>query len=243
MTAEQVIKVADTFYGEICNGGFLQYFVNCDGQQLCHIVECLHMIGADDVASLYTSVVSSLPCTLPTNLNTRRKLLADIMTPEIVARLEECDSRFGSLSDSLERAIASYINSHQAINHTPDAQNKRPKDHYALIVKYALATSLSFQDMANPVLRRKADKAAAEVRKLKKELLASSDKGQEIIQRLLQHEEPRVRLTAGAYCIMAEILIDEGRSVLDQIAADKAVSPELQFEAQSCLKYCKPYSS
>lgn len=243
MTTEQVIKTTDTFFNEICNGGFLQYFINCDGQHLCHIVECLQKIGADDAAALYTSAISSLPCILPSDLDTRRKLLADIMTPEMVAKLEEFDSRFSSLSDKLESAIASYIDSHQTINHVQDGKNKRQKDHYALIVKYATAKSLSFNDMADPMLRRKASKAAAEVRKLDQELLTSPDKGQKIIQRLLQHDDACVRITAGAYCIMAEVLVDEGRSVLDQIVMDNTVSPELRFEASNCLKYCKPYNS
>ena len=243
MTDKQVIRIAATFYGEMNNGGFLQYFANCDGQHLCHIVEYLRKIGADDAAALCACAIASLPCALPEDLSTRRQLLSDKITPKIAAKLEEFDSQFNLLSDNLNRTIASFIDARLARTHTSDVQSKGPKDLYTLIVQYAIAKSLSYDDLADPVLVRKANRIGAKLRKLDQELFASSDKGQEIIQQLLQHEDPRVRIHAGAYCIMAEIMVDEGCFVLSLIAGDKTLPREWQFEAKNCLKYCKPYCS
>lgn len=243
MTADRIIIITDTFYNEVCNGGFLQYFVNADGRQLSHIVESLREIGADDAANLFVSAIASFPCALPNKRSARNKFLKDHLTLEIHEHLEKCDAKFNALSNDLENLIGQYIDRHTSNERLLASSKDGQKDYYELIIKYITCTYTSFDDLSDAKLRRKSNKAMDEVHKLKKELYATSDKGQPIIQRLLQHNDPRAKITAGAYCIMAEIMIDEGRSILHQVASDDLVSKALRFEAECCLKYCRPYNT
>lgn len=242
MTESQIIDVCTFFSDEVNNGGFLQLLYNDNHACLKHIPECLTAIGADEMAVVCQTALSVFSAPLPDDLEQRRSLLAEIITPDIVRHLESCDARFNELADQLEDRLGSFID-----QHFPDEpisiDRTKPKDYVALFCKLEARTPSTDAELLDAKLRRRQNKAATEIHKLKMELFARPDKGAPVILQLLQSEDPRVRISAGAYCLQAQIHEKLGKRALKQIAADPALDPYLRFHASMCIEYCAPYQA
>lgn len=242
MTEKQIVDVCTFFSDEVNNGGFLQLLYNDTNAYTKHLPQCLVAIGANELATICQTALSVFSRPLPDDLEQRRSFLAEIITPDIIKHLEECDTRFYKLEDHLESCLDRFIDQHFPDDPISDDPPK-PKDYVALYRKLEEATHSSFDEFADPILRRRANKAGKEIHKLNMELFARPDKGAPVILKLLQDNDPRVRIGAGAYCIMAQIHEDLGRNVLSQIAEDSSLDKMLRFHASSCIEYCKPYKT
>ena len=242
MTESQMIEICTFFSDEMNNGGFLQLLYNDSNSWLKCIPECLRAIGIPEMADICQDALSVFSDSLPDDLEQRRSFLAESVTPEIVRHLENCDAQFNKLADQLEEAIGRFID-----QHFPDEplniDRTKPKDYVALYHKLEERTLCTLDDLSDPKLRRRNNKAMTEIHKLNMELFARADKGVPIILQLLQSENPRVRITAGAYCLQAQIHEDLGKKVLKQIAADSSLDKLLQWNARDCIKYCRPYQT
>ena len=115
------------------------------------------------------------------------------------------------------------------------------KDHYERFAELAVRCACSWDDLVDKKLHRRHNDAMTRWHELTKVMYATEDRGAQIALRLLSHESERVRLSAGAYCLLAEVHEKEGRQILVQIR-DHSDSGYLRLEAANCLIYCKPFS-
>ncbi len=242
MTADQIINICSKFSDEVNNGGFLQFIYNDDNASTNHLVDCLKAIGAAEMAVVCQTALRGLP-SLPNDLEKRRAFLSHTLTHDILAHLQNCDILFNSLSDDLEEKLGNYIDIHSSEPNEDPSPNNASKDYYALYVKHNAKTMRSLDDLADPKLRRKHNKAMSELHKLNMEMFVMPNKGVHIVTRLLRHEDPRVRISAGAYCISAQVMVDEGKHVLKKISADPSLDRMYRFDAENCIEYCKPYKA
>jgi len=241
MTARQIIDICTFFSDEMNNGGFLQLLYNDSNACLKHIPECLTAIGTDEMATVCQTALSAFSMPLPDDLEQRRAFLAESLTPEIVRHLENCDARFNKASDRLEEILGRFIDQHFPDDPVP-VDRKTSKDYVALFRKLEERKASTWDDFADPKVRRRSNKAGTEIHKLKMELFSKPDKGAPVILKLLQDKDPRVRVTGGSYCLQAQIHEDLGRSVLAQIAEDLDLDKMIRFEAKCCIEYCRPFN-
>lgn len=240
MTEIQVIDICTFFSDEVHNGGFLQLLYNDSNAYTRYIEQCLIAIGADEIGDICKTALSVFPNTLPDDLEQRRHFLSEFITPDIIQHLDQCDKRFYERDDQFDACLGRFIDQHFPDDPIPVDRTK-PKDYVALFCKLKERTASTWDDFADAKLRRRQNKAGKELHKLNMELFARPDKGAPVILKLLQSENPHVRVGAGAYCLMAQIHEDLGKSVLEQIAEDPASDRMVQFEAECCIKYCRPY--
>lgn len=242
MTESQIIDICTFFTDEMYNGGFLQLLYNDSNAYLKHIPQCLTAIGADKMADICQTALSVFSCPLPDDLEQRRHYLSKALTPDIIRHLQACDTQFNKLSDQLDTCLDRFI-----AQHFPDnpitIDREKPKDYAALICKLESRTPSTDAELLDAKLRRQQNKAATEIHKLKMELFARPDKGAPVILHLLQSEDPRVRISAGAYCLQAQIHENLGKRTLMQIADDPALDRYLRFHASMCIEYCWPYKT
>lgn len=242
MTEDQIINICTKFSDEVNNGGFLQFFYNDDKAYTNHIIHCLKAIGATEMSDICQRALCNFS-SLPDDLEERRAFLTQVITPEILEQLQDYDTQFNFLSDDLEEKLGNYIDLHASEPANDPAPKTASKDYYALYIKHRSKTITNPNDFADPKLRRKHNKAMTEIHRLNMEMFAMPDKGINTIARLLQHEDPHVRISAGAYCISAQLLVNEGRRVLQKIATDPSMDSMCRFDAQNCLSYCRPYKT
>lgn len=239
MTDSQIIDICTFFSDEMHNGGFLQLLYNDSDAYLKDIPQCLTAIGADEMADFCQTALSVFSHPLPDDLEQRRTFLGETLTPEIVRHLENCDARFNELADRLEDRLGAFIDLH-----FPDEpisiDRTKSKDYVALLRKLESRTISTLDDLTDAKLRRRSNKAGTEIHKIRMELFAKPDKGAPVILKLLQDQDPKVRIFAGAYCIQAQIYEDLGKSVLSRIAEDTALDKLLQIQASDCIRYCTP---
>lgn len=114
------------------------------------------------------------------------------------------------------------------------------KDSYGRFVELALRCASSWDDLVDKKLHRRHNYAMSRLYELEKAMYETDDRGAGIALRLLSHESERVRLSAGAYCILAEVHVEEGRQMLAHIYAHSN-SGFLRLSASNCLDYCKPF--
>lgn len=239
MNERQIMDICTFFFDEMNNGGFLQLIYNDSNSWLKCIPDCLTAIGSDEMAIVCQTALSAFSAPLPDDLEQRRALLAESVTPEIVRHLENCDAQFHQLADQLEEALGRFIDQHFPEDPIPVDRTKS-KDYVALFRKLEDRKASTWDDFADPKVRRRSNKAGTEIHKLKMELFSKPDKGAPVILKLLQDQDPRVRTFAGAYCIQAQIHEDLGKQVLAQIAADTSLDKLHQMSARDCIRYCTP---
>ena len=113
-------------------------------------------------------------------------------------------------------------------------------DHYEKFVALCLDCALTIEDMEDKTKRKIHNRAMTELEQLSREMVKEPDKCADIVLRLLAHENENVRISAGAYCIQAQVHQRQGRAALKALAR-KAASPYLRLTAEQCLKYCVPF--
>ena len=242
MTESQIIDICTFFSDEMNNGGFLQLLYNDSNAYTRYITQCLTAIGADKIADICRNALSVFPTPLPDNLEQRRYYLSKSITPDIILHLQTCDTQYYELADQLDTCLGRFIDQHFPDDPIPIPHTKQ-KDYVSLFCKLKERTASTWDDFADAKLRRQQNKAGKELHKLSMELFARPDKGAPVILKLLQAEDARVRIGAGAYCLQAQIYEDLGRSVLVQISEDPTLDRMLRFDAECCIKYCKPYNT
>ena len=239
MNDRQVMDICTFFSDEMNNGGFLQLLYNDSNNWLKYIPECLTAVGVREMTDICQNALSVFSDSLPDDPKQRRAFLTESLTPEIIRHLENCDAQFNKLADQLEEALGRFIDQHFPDDPVPVDRTKS-KDYVALIRKLEARTFSSIDDLADPKIRRRSNKAGTEIHKIRMELFAKPDKGTPVILKLLQDQDPRVRTFAGAYCIQAQIHEDLGKQVLAQIAADTSLDKLHQMSARDCIRYCTP---
>lgn len=86
------------------------------------------------------------------------------------------------------------------------------------------------------------NQAMARLTKLQREMFAEKDHCCSLAYELLSHNEEKVRLIAGSYCLMARIHQEKAMQTLlaiEETSQDKMLSAS----AFSSLKYCKPFDT
>lgn len=114
------------------------------------------------------------------------------------------------------------------------------KDYYNIFIQCSMSRCLSFDDLIDKKRLRIHNKAMDQLSSLQKEMFMESDKCAGITHELLIHEDERVRIGAGAYCIHAQILIEEGVNTLIEIR-DNSKSKYMRVSAGQNLDYCMPF--
>ena len=87
--------------------------------------------------------------------------------------------------------------------------------------------------------KRRAHNAAATWRyNIHKKMMAENDKCMPLAQELLSHPSEKVRLSIGAYCLMAHILVDQAIETLNEIKANSS-DRCMQFTAEMTISVLK----
>ena len=111
-------------------------------------------------------------------------------------------------------------------------------------IHYAMQTHRSFQELGDPQCQKSHNAAMKELHRLEYEVLfLSPDKGARLIADLLKHHEERVRISAAAYCLKAEIYPIRSRLVLFCLSKSPTATSYIRAEAAQCIKFCRPYKT
>lgn len=104
---QQAFLLTMFFEGEVCNGGFCQFFFNSTGDFAHEIASALRYLGAHDHLQLLEQAMSVFgPEPYPTDRQERNNRL-DKLAGEVDAKLSELDNAFYSLDDP-DRCLQTY---------------------------------------------------------------------------------------------------------------------------------------
>ena len=107
------------------------------------------------------------------------------------------------------------------------------KDYYNLIVELSVQQCFLKEDYADKKKLRQHDKAVIKIIKLRNEMKQCDC--DEILRKLLSHEDDRVRYSAGGICLYNDVLINEAEAVLKKLMESSSY-PLLRFHAELSLK-------
>lgn len=106
------------------------------------------------------------------------------------------------------------------------------KDYYNLIVELSLQECKK-EDYCDKKKHRAHNAAALKLFKLRPEMKQCDC--DEILRKLLSHEDDRVRYSAGGICLYNDVLINEAEAVLKKLMESSSY-PLLRFHAELSLK-------
>lgn len=113
-------------------------------------------------------------------------------------------------------------------------------DYYEEFVYYALLTCCKSHEYLDKKRIREHNRAMDKLMKIQKKMFAEEGHCRELTLHLLNHEDIRVRLGAGAYCLMADVNKEEAVQILQHIKLhDKDWMTRVC--AANCLDYCRPF--
>lgn len=118
---------------------------------------------------------------------------------------------------------------------------KLMKNYYDAYVELNLKVCQTWDEIADSKCRRKHNRAMTRIYELDKTMVQESDRGVDIVLRLLAHEDERVRMCAGSYCIFAQIHVEAGKEALASIAKTSE-SSYMRLVAKQNLEYRVPFS-
>jgi hypothetical protein len=100
--------------GEVCNGGFDQYFVNATGDLALEALAGLRRVGAAETAALLERVLGAFPGgPPPRDREARAEAMGALDDDARAALFEEFDERFYALMDAeLYPRAAAYVRAH-----------------------------------------------------------------------------------------------------------------------------------
>ena len=114
------------------------------------------------------------------------------------------------------------------------------RDIYEYFISCCMQRCYSFEELVDKKIRRRHNVAMDRIAMIEKEIYAQPDHGSSIIENLLDSEDERVRLSAGAYCIKAQILMEKSTETLKYIA-ESSKSRYMRVSAMGAMAYCKPW--
>lgn len=106
---EQVFYICNLLEEEVNNGGFDQFLYNSSGDYAYRVVECMHTIGAHNIAEICHTAFSAFGKPIPKNRSKREKFLDKMECDEISDILSNCDEQFYEYPDPLEDLCYQYI--------------------------------------------------------------------------------------------------------------------------------------
>ena len=112
---QKVFSAIWALESQVNNGGFVQYLISHDGDTADFAPRALKTIGASSCAGIVErawKVVSNQP--IPTSRESREQL-AESLTDEAQAHLEDLDAEFFAYLDNLTELLFAYVQSHPAV--------------------------------------------------------------------------------------------------------------------------------
>jgi hypothetical protein len=98
--------------GEVCNGGFSQYFVNSSAESASFVVEAFLTIGAHNTANICRqAIIAAFPDELPLAVEDIQSV-AKHFSKEVLAKLDSLDQEFYSYPDEVTDLLFSYVSAH-----------------------------------------------------------------------------------------------------------------------------------
>lgn len=104
-SAEKIFYLSQAFEGEINDGGLSQFILNSGGIYADETLDALKTIGANQIASAYSSILKLFNEPLPKNADEREELLTD----DIEEQIDLFDSLFFSYPDNLYELNYNYV--------------------------------------------------------------------------------------------------------------------------------------
>jgi hypothetical protein len=98
--------------GEVCNGGFSQYFINSSAESASFVVEAHLTIGARNTANVCShAIIAAFPDGLPLAVEDIQSV-AEHFPKEVLAKLDALDQEFYSYPDDMTDLLFSYVSAH-----------------------------------------------------------------------------------------------------------------------------------
>jgi len=104
-----VVRLVETFEGEVNNGGFDQFFYNTAGNETTESIQALETIGASKVADILKRAASRFPGGMPPkDRGERQDLLIESVSPDSTA-FDDLDQEFYAGSEDLKGLLEEYM--------------------------------------------------------------------------------------------------------------------------------------
>ena len=116
------------------------------------------------------------------------------------------------------------------------------KNYYDLFIHYCMLTTSSIPELKDKKRLRVHNKAMTELYKLQEEMYGEPEHCSKVVQDLLLHEDDKVKVKAGAYCLNNDVHRERAIDILSTIvktSKDKWIA----YNAADVLKYCSSSSN
>ena len=109
-------------------------------------------------------------------------------------------------------------------------------------IGYVLKTCSTLQELADRSARDRHNRAMRSLYRLQRDkMYAAPDRSADAAWQLMAHPEARVRLSAAAYCLKAEVHQEQARACLQQLHQDGPTAL-IRLNAEMCAMCCVPFS-
>jgi hypothetical protein len=108
LSRERIVRLIETFDGEVNNGGFDQFFHNSAGNETAEMIQALEIIGATKVASILKRAAKKFPGGMPPKERTTREDLLQSISPNTQA-FSDLDKEFYSSPEDLAGLLEKYM--------------------------------------------------------------------------------------------------------------------------------------
>lgn len=114
------------------------------------------------------------------------------------------------------------------------------KDYYKKFLEICMRSCTDFGELVDKKTRERHNRAMTSCHKLQLELFKLEDKGSSVVLKLLEHEDERVQLSAGAYCIHAQIHVPFAIEKMKHIEATSKYCM-MRVVARMTIECCEPW--
>ena len=109
-------------------------------------------------------------------------------------------------------------------------------------IGYALKTCSTMQELTDRRAREKHNRAMRSLHMLQREqMYTAPDRCADTALQLMAHPDARVRLSAAAYCLQAEVHQEQALVCLQQLQ-QHGPTPMIRTNAEMCVMGCVPFS-
>jgi hypothetical protein len=108
MSREKVVRLIETFDGEVNNGGFDQFFRNSAGNETAEAIQALEIIGASKVAGITKRAAKRFPGGMPPKDRSAREDLLETISPDTEG-FKDLNQEFYSCSEDLAGLLEKYM--------------------------------------------------------------------------------------------------------------------------------------